>query len=84
MSKSPPQNIRFQRNNVLYRKYSSKHKNIERGEKEINSISCSYFVRESFFEGGPCTPFDPAPLGHAVQEAQGEELVSIPVFSQQV
>ena len=32
------------------------------------------------FEGGPCTPFDPAPLGLALHEAQGEELVSTPVF----
>ena len=24
---------------------------------------------------GPCTPFDPAPLGFALHEAQGEELV---------
>ena len=31
-------------------------------------------------EGGPCTPFDPAPLGLALHEAQGEELVSTPVF----
>ena len=30
--------------------------------------------------GGPCTPFDPAPLGLALHEAQGEELVSTPVF----
>ena len=29
---------------------------------------------------GPCTPFDPAPLGLALHEAQGEELVSTPVF----
>ena len=29
---------------------------------------------------GPCTPFDPAPLGLAHHEAQGEELVSTPVF----
>ena len=25
---------------------------------------------------GPCTPFDPAPLGLALHEAQGGELVS--------
>ena len=31
-------------------------------------------------DGGPCTPFDPAPLGLAHHEAQGEELVSTPVF----
>ena len=31
-------------------------------------------------DGGPCTPFDPAPLGLALHEAQGEELVSTPVF----
>ena len=36
------------------------------------------------FEGGPCTPFDPAPLGLKVQEGQGEEAVSIPVFIEQV
>ena len=30
-------------------------------------------------DGGPCTPFDPAPLGLAHHEAQGE-LVSTPVF----
>ena len=29
---------------------------------------------------GPCTPFDPAPLGLTLHEAQGEELVSTPVF----
>ena len=28
----------------------------------------------------PCTPFDPAPLGLALHEAQREELVSTPVF----
>ena len=33
------------------------------------------------FDGDPCTPsFDPAPLDPEVQEAQGEELVSIQVF----
>ena len=31
-------------------------------------------------DGGPSTPFDPAPLGLALHEAQGEELVSTPVF----
>ena len=31
-------------------------------------------------DGGPCTPFDPAPLGLALHEAQGEELVSTQVF----
>ena len=31
-------------------------------------------------DGGPCTPFDPAPFGLALHEAQGEELVSTPVF----
>ena len=36
------------------------------------------------FEGGPCTPFDPAPLGLKVQEGQGEEAVSISVFIEQV
>ena len=36
-------------------------------------------VRESL-RRGPCTPFDPAPLGLALHEAQGEELVSTPVF----
>ena len=35
-------------------------------------------------EGGPCTPFDPAPLGLALHETQGEELVYTPVFIQQV
>ena len=29
-------------------------------------------------DGGPCTPFDPAPLGLALHEAQREELVSTP------
>ena len=37
-------------------------------------------VSGKVFEGGPCTPFDPAPLGLALHEAQGEELVSTPVF----
>ena len=36
-------------------------------------------VRESFSRG-PCTPFDPAQLGLALHEAQGEELISAPVF----
>ena len=31
-------------------------------------------------DGGPCTPFDPAPLGLALHEAQREELISTPVF----
>ena len=35
------------------------------------------------FEGGPGTPFDPAPLGLALHEAKGVKLVSIPVFIQQ-
>ena len=35
-------------------------------------------------DGGPCTPFDPAPLGLALHEAQGEELVSTPAFIKQV
>ena len=36
------------------------------------------------FEGGPCTPFDPAPLDPEDHEAQGEERVSMPAFIQQV
>ena len=35
-------------------------------------------------DGGPCTPFDPAPLGLALTQAQGEELVSTPAFIKQV
>ena len=31
-------------------------------------------------DGGPYTPFDPAPLGLELHEAQGEKLVSTPVF----
>ena len=37
-------------------------------------------VSGKVLDGGPCTPFDPAPLGLALHEAQGEELVSTPVF----
>ena len=36
-------------------------------------------VSGKVLEGGPCTPFDPASLNLA-HEAQGEELVSTPVF----
>ena len=38
----------------------------------------------TLFEGGPCTPFDPAPLGPEAHVAQIEELVSTPMFIQQV
>ena len=41
-------------------------------------------VSGKVFEGGPCTPFDPATLGLEVQEGQGEEAVSVPVFIEQV
>ena len=41
-------------------------------------------VSGKVFEGGPCTPFDPAPPGLKVQEGQGEEAVSISVFIEQV
>ena len=37
-------------------------------------------VSGKVLDGGPCTPFDPAPLGLTLHEAQGEELVSTPVF----
>ena len=37
-------------------------------------------VSGKVLDGGPCTPFDPAPLSLALHEAQGEELVSTPVF----
>ena len=38
----------------------------------------------TLFEGGPCTPFDPAPLGPEAHVAQIEELVSTQMFIQQV
>ena len=41
-------------------------------------IDCS--MSGKVLDGGPCTPFDPAPLGLALHEAQGEELVFTPVF----
>ena len=46
-----------------------------------SAFLCDLQVSGKLFEGDPCTPScDPAPLDPEVQGAQGEELVSIPVF----
>ena len=46
-----------------------------------SAFLCDLQVSGKLFEGDPCTPScDPASLEPEVQEAQGEELVSIPVF----
>ena len=44
--------------------------------KEVGSCTRSRKV----LDGDLCTPFDPAPLGPEVHEAQGEELVFIQAF----
>ena len=45
-----------------------------------SSFICDLQVSGKLLVGDPCTPCDPAPLDPEVQGAQGEELVSIPVF----
>ena len=42
-----------------------------------------FFLPGKVLERGPCTHFDPAPLGLAHHEAR-EERVSIPVFIRQI
>ena len=49
-----------------------------------STIHKTSFVSGKILEGSPCTPFDPAPLGLALTQAQGEELVSTPAFIQLV
>ena len=45
-----------------------------------HNVEVKSIMSGKVLDGGPCTPFDPAPLGLALHEAQGEELVSTPVF----
>ena len=48
---------------------------VDDGEDQVLQ-DLTFRLSGKVLDGGPCTPFDPAPLGLA----QGEELVSTPVF----
>ena len=52
---------------------------VDDGEDQVLQ-DLTFRLSGKVLDGGPCTPFDPAPLGLALHEAQGEELVSTPVF----
>ena len=52
---------------------------VDDGEDQVLQ-DLTFRLSGKVLDRGPCTPFDPAPLGLALHEAQGEELVSTPVF----